>query len=406
MACERINKHIDLCFTLDNEVLTPFYFYVSVDSWMESTIEVPFNFAQLPRELQIMIYEQCSPSTLFQLMRTTSQIRYDVENLFWAQTEPWYTCGNIWSEEEGGDISSVDHCLDFAARVQQVSIDIPDSWDYAYPRKKNHAFALRYSRLLYQSAPQLWLGKIERFWTNFQCHFPQAKRVVLNSRSLTRDYDLVVQRGPPGVKVLFSAWKWEKHSCAPLTLWESRKDYGSGKIEWDVIDDDFRPQRVLMPLAAVSGIAGQMLKFERIQKCIDLEYGALHEYRIRLLENHHFKTRRSTPLECPSPDCSERFVKWENWSRHVRMDCEDRYEVIKHRSHISIVLPDATEQEVLNIQNAMEKKEDDLRQHKKLYLNSLGELGSEEWTRNRNEFYKQLKTDPLLAGNTNVSLEL
>jgi len=105
--------------------LIPFATYIhheapSMQSLPNSEI---FNrFTDFPSEIQMAIFRSCDAPTLFQLMRTCSNIRAEAQKLFWSHPATWYYVEPDWLTFEYGHPGSEPHCSEFARCVQQVEV--------------------------------------------------------------------------------------------------------------------------------------------------------------------------------------------------------------------------------------------------------------------------------------------
>src|ERR1700753_3879062 len=103
MAARRISKQ-DVKFLTNAEGISkaPFYFYVGPEAQCDNIDIDRFNLLSLPPELQVAVYQQCDPATLYALMRTCSVIRQEASKVFWARKEAWYHCTFSWLFHLGG----------------------------------------------------------------------------------------------------------------------------------------------------------------------------------------------------------------------------------------------------------------------------------------------------------------
>jgi len=253
MPRHRLTKHhIDHCFNTTS-ILSPLYFLVSPDALPDILSNQSLNIMRFPSELQLAVFEQCDSSTLFQLMHVNSTIQSQAAKLFWAHHEPWYHFESDWLVNKHGSPGLAHHCPEFAANVQQVSVHFGGG----SPPLMNNPDDDRYS---YGKLTQTeWIGQIDAFWTAFNHSFPQVKRLLLSTRKSHEDptvllnYDLVVERAPRALQILFVA----PHEAGMIrrpkeTLWRPQEDIKTGKFDLIVLNRDCQEQRVLMPLKSAT----------------------------------------------------------------------------------------------------------------------------------------------------------
>jgi hypothetical protein len=196
-----LNDFTDLAYQMEH--IIPFATYVYNDqSSSQPHVSLSLsNFLNLPYELRLLIYEECSIPALYVLMRASRAFRYEVQPLFWALSSVWYQTEHEWLINEHGYPSSEAHCSVFARQVQQVEINFDAGIRIAIEGRLDQG---------YESME----GLIEEFWISIRRNFPAAKSVVLTQIPCSRlatppsEESLMLARGSPSDLEVFYTTKF------------------------------------------------------------------------------------------------------------------------------------------------------------------------------------------------------
>ncbi|KAF2674703.1 hypothetical protein BT63DRAFT_419987 [Microthyrium microscopicum] len=290
--------------------LTPFYFLVSPTGY-PATGPVPYFFLQLPPEIRHLIYEQCDPSSLWALMHTTSQTRYECQSYFWAHPEPWYEFDGRWFIGHQAYQGESHHCPDFATRVEQVEyqVCICDNPLWLYAKFESHQ----------HSESNNW------WWTTFRHHFPRVKRLVFRAQEpehMSTDklqcFNEALNSQPDGIDIYFAISPGSQLDVEPITLWKPHQSQDSTEIRWEVIRENWLPNKILMPSKIANGIVGQCSKIMHFNHSL---YPLEGYAKLKLVHDaigaFYFKSPTSPGyFTCPLAECNYIAKSLQDWMSH------------------------------------------------------------------------------------------
>jgi hypothetical protein len=308
---------LNLCLDNFDKVLIPFHLFAEP----QQSPTTPFPLFNLPAELQLVVYESCVLSTLWQLMRTCSRTRGPATKLFWANPSEhdWYHCpDNLLFEVGSHTHPLLEHCQEFAQLITKIEIDL---------LRFEHIFEEKHDARR-NGAPESITEKAQEFWGIVGKLFPAAERVVLTGtashRALPDDetdksyymmIEEVVACAPPHL-VTHIAFKGSYNNGEPrrCKLYHVPKE--AEEDTWQVLDQDWTPRRILLPSPRhTASPLGNYMKLRRREL-----HQAFEEWGIIWLQLESYA--RYAPdglLRCPRPLCEVSFTSKGQFLRHMRM---------------------------------------------------------------------------------------
>ena len=126
LTLEQLSLDTPPYVNVDYQPHIPFYAFLR----QSSTINHPMSHLQLfkyysllPPEIRLMILEMYDAPTLFNLMRTCSDIRIIARPLFWSHPDPWYYANIDWIVGNSCFPEEASLRPDFANQTEQVDLD-------------------------------------------------------------------------------------------------------------------------------------------------------------------------------------------------------------------------------------------------------------------------------------------
>lgn len=304
---------LKLGVTYDGMPITSFCYFVAPELTAS-----PRTFSRLmdfPPEIHRVIFGFCDKPTLFHLMHTSSYTRQICSDMFWKSNEEdvWYHPANA-SEIFGWDHAIVSDCPEFASRVTQVEISlsfltIRDK--FSEPRKRHE------------------------FWRRVQSIFPAAEKVVISDTGLDRALFSLTPEGyldgpwrkeqrniselvvlaPPNITVMVATFDPTDYSFqfrrVRSQLWSVDASH------WTLVENLWTPMRVVLPPKRMPpGLLSYFLAFRRNDSVILNEvYGANW-----LIWETYVRFADAGGMECPHPDCDDRFPNTAAWEWHLQSE--------------------------------------------------------------------------------------
>lgn len=329
---------VDLCLESFDRVVIPFHYFVKPKPDLAPS-NWTFPFLRLSVELQLTVYEHCDAPTLFQLMRTCSRTRRATRKLFWekAFADQWYHCPDyLLFERRIQTYTLPPHCPDFASRITNVEIDL----------LRIETGFLSVGKPPYDEIEEYHLIEFKDFWSKVAKVFPSLKRLVLtglcptnveppspNTESET-DYATIaalVSCAPAHLDTYIAfganvgsgarAGKGRRHTLwrAPPLPTDTQPEW-----QWEMLDDDWSPDRVLLPDRkwSVSPL-GDFKTFYRKNHSALLEARGLEW----LMVESYARYAVQDIIHCPRLDCSATFERRDLWKQHLSESDHGRFDV-------------------------------------------------------------------------------
>lgn len=399
---------LDLCMDPHDKALIPFHYFVKLQSQPSPVSPRPtFQFLQLPTDIQLIIYECCDASTLFQLMRTSSHTRGQAAKLFWTSPpeDYWYYSESWQFEYRRHHHPILEYCPEFSRRITKVEIDVI-RLEMAFREDDKEDRGLFENQRPFTTA-----AKARVFWSKLLLVFPALKRVVLASMvprkplpplegevDVDGDYTLietVVQCAPPQIVVHIAFYVLKP---CKYTLWQVAS---SPKTLWQILDEDWRPTRLLPPPRKLTIYPlGALFTFTRRDSALQLEHYGLHWLRIESYARYAV----DSVIHCPRVDCDATFTERSQWEEHLNKarhrGFDIRYEDSRHSTRELICFEHTPEAE----KAAMEAREQRVfaksrqaREMQRQLGRDWGEAGTERRRLFEEQFFAQLREENLLA---------
>jgi hypothetical protein len=381
---------------------TPFYAYLKQSGGLKNSIPDTFHYyLKLPREIQLMILEECDPPTLFNLMRTCSNIRSPVERLFWSHRNPWYYASATWIVRATGFPGSPELCPEFGKHIEQVELDC---WPVALGYWHSSLLG-DIDRVLVFEDPVTYNDQAAtKFWARFHQVFPAAKRVIISDGiwktafGIHDEFSALFRMSPPNLSVYLSINIQEDRSRPKelsLYQWEAN--------QWKLLHRPWFRTRVLPPRSDVTGVVGRYQRIEWRAEDLANRYTALRQLRAETYEKYHFGGNRHIPFVCPHPGCQEEFKSSGEYLKHLsatvnsHIEGRDSWEFkfpIKYG--FPPLLPKEVEDQLAALEiEHLRAKANLAKERDRLRQEEWGEPASEKRRLYQKKFDTQLENDPV-----------
>lgn len=387
---------LNLCLNPKGETVVPYKYFVAAER--SSSTSIFPRFLDLPNDIELVFYDSCDAPTLWQLMRTSSRLRTEASKRFWALSNVWYHCDpDWWYALNKNRPGLVQHCPDFAERIEQVEISAV-----------RLEMEFRADESLKGEEKQIDMqNKARRLWEAVERSFPSVKTVVLTGQ-LPMEHTveeeansflsiaLAVGQAPAGVTVLvaFETHEWST-SKGPQTyyrLW--RVDQGP-QPSWQVVEEFWTPKRVLLPFK--KGPGGPLGDYESMlqrQNSLQMEERGLRW----LISETYVRYSPGSKINCPNPNCDS--IDKHEWQDHTSSVC--RFFLVNHHAtNISSRLYEHTPAEVVaGLQEKMERMSAIRKDIRRIWLQINDDWGTEGTEKRRNfetTFFAQLRDENYLT---------
>ncbi|KAJ8116085.1 hypothetical protein OPT61_g2415 [Boeremia exigua] len=286
------------------------------------------RYAELPAELQLRILQHCDAPTLFQLMHTTRDVRFEATKLFFSDPAVWYrlradfliqrpSAGELWYEPS------------FLANVKQLEIYSPNMHSGVWkPDLEEKTFQSSEERSEY--VDKHVEASIQAFWCTVQRFCPQVRRVMFTKDGtsfpdkdvMTDCFQGMARLCLQGIDVLFyTAEPATEAVCGrrKRVLWRLRT---SG--EDMAMETTPKPEQnlkapgliVVPPQKPHRGRVGEFIKAQTIWEKYCSQSWAAEFYRAAAVEQHYFLGRHE-PFGCSVAGCDAWFDQPEQYTTHL-----------------------------------------------------------------------------------------
>jgi hypothetical protein len=391
--------------------MIPFGAYIGQEtSVSQATSQTIENFFILPFEIQLAIFKECDPQTLFSLMRTSSVVRSIAEEVFWSHPTPWYYTSCNWLLGEYGCPGPEPHCLYFSRSVQQVEVEIWMLGRFQLNPEPNTSPPELSRPYVVSKEAQLSNDQARKFWKSFKYAFPTAKRVVLSDDdnallpfAFPKVFEAVILMCPPEIKPYVSLWQLNnrgKRGSGGRNLYTlcRRPD-----VQWKLVQKNWTRTRVMIPPQWFSGLIGAFQQHRWWINILVHRHHAVRYMRFQAYEDFHFDRPEHIVLSCPHPRCSATFTKKGDWTDHAKLKWHDRHNNIRIRNKRNVkskylncdTIPDEIELPLIDLEI------DSVLQCKKLLPHLLdlkelcGKVGNGKERKFDEDFIHLLDNDPL-----------
>jgi hypothetical protein len=394
---------LNLVIEWREKVLVPFHYLVKPHPQLARTPPTqPFQFLRLPIDIQLIAYEHCDITTLFQLMRTCSRTRGPATKLFWANSlEPYWYHSNEDSlfAQSITNHPIIGHCSEFAHRITRIELDLG---------RLEYFFADR--------SPTVWFTnqtrsavKAQYFWEKVERAFPAVKKVVLTGHQPRRPLppppgesdtaytaiEVAVERAPPSMQVQVALEDGIQKSPR-YTLWQVIRDRAP---TWQVVDADWTPTRVLLPPRIFSASPlGDLLTFTRRNSALSLEQRGIDWLKIESYARYAL----DGVIRCPCLDCDATFTERSEWDQHLFENHSHshfgaRYGYPEQDHMVKLWCfkgtPQAEQDAIEARQRRIDAKYETVRRLKRRVKYGWGEKGSEQRQLFEEQYYAQLREE-------------
>ncbi|KAH7409998.1 hypothetical protein DE146DRAFT_333147 [Phaeosphaeria sp. MPI-PUGE-AT-0046c] len=380
--------------TQDGETRIPFRYHVRPVQNETYAMKGGFHrFLQLPAELQKHVLALCDSATLFQLMQTSYSTRQEAKKLFWSDPTSRYIVDGQWLQA-GGHPRHTNYDLEALAHMHYIEVSFIDytsnfikEWRegeyYCYIRKGEEQRAA--------------------FWATLRRRFPRVIDVVLNEPNSKRRGQIPPEEptqlatGSSDVmsisvsQLVWSNDKW--YSPETRFLW--RRGYDNHSIPtWDLTETSWNPHRIMPPIKTHSGLVGDYQRYD--YNDLDLkELGRARDiHAIHATEAYYLHIAQA-PCVCPWPACGLQFEQAGEWSTHHLEAC------LRRDDHEGTVPPPPSASirtAFLHHDMILAQKRHQLSDEMMRMQAAWGEPDSPERRAVSHQFLKQLRDDPLYAG--------
>ena len=282
-----------------------------------------YQHAELPAELQLLIIQHCDAPTLFQLMRTTRDIRIEATRLFFSDPAIWYRleADFLLKRPSAGD-SLYEPC--FLASVEQLEVYSPHLKSRVWkPDMEGKTFQSSKERSEYVN--EHIKANIQAFWCTVQQFCPQLKRIMFtrdgesfpDKNVMVDCFQRMAQLCPQGLDVFFYT-----NEPAEEAVNRRRK-----RILWQLSTSDEIPPKpeahlkapgmiVVPPQKTNRGRVGEFIKARTIGEKYCSQSFAAEFYRAAAVEHHYFLGRHK-PFGCSVANCDAWFDQPEQYTTHL-----------------------------------------------------------------------------------------
>jgi hypothetical protein len=282
-----------------------------------------YQYAELPAELQLRIMQHCDAPTLFQLMRTTRDIRIEATRLFFSDPAIWY---RLWADfllkRPSAGESLYEPC--FLASVKQLEIYSPHLNSGVWrPDLEGKTFQSSKARSGYVN--EHIKANIQAFWCTVQQFCPQLRRIMFTKdgtsfpdKNVMIDcFQRMAQLCPQGLDVFF-------YTTEPAEEAVNRR---RKRILWQLrTSDEITPKPethlkapgmiVVPPQKPHRGRVGEFIKAQTIWEKYYSQSFAAEFYRAAAVEQHYFHGHHK-PFSCSVADCDAWFDQPEQYTTHL-----------------------------------------------------------------------------------------
>jgi hypothetical protein len=380
----------DLHATTFGEVHIPFALYLRTVPTQPTT----FKFMQLPTELQFRILHFCDSATLFQLMHVSSAIRKEACKLFSSGTDVWYLIHAPWVLAGGfAGHTSYDH--EPLAHVQQIEMDF--GRDYSILRRLDY---LVWRDGIPHSGPKPDIPgsgmerRVHAFWQLLQRKFPCVTSVILSeSRREIDDFGLpdwliyMAENCPSGITTFVSILRTQaKYPMrAKRSLWQQSHSKDYTRVNWEMINPDWRRKSILPPVKEFRGPVGRFCRISYWDERVAYLDWARRLLLIHAVEAHHLLNGTQV-TSCPVVGCDWEHEIHEQWASHV----------IDAGHDLDIVLPSPELKTLLAQREARSTRLQENTREEIIEMRlRWGKKGSKGREDAENAFLNQLQHDPL-----------
>ncbi|KAF2822310.1 hypothetical protein CC86DRAFT_256078, partial [Ophiobolus disseminans] len=310
-----------LCMDHNEKVLVPFRYFVEPTLQLSRTPPCqPFHFLRLHMDLQLIVYECCDLSTLFQLMRTCSRTRGPAAKYFWANTLEtyWYHSSDYCLFDYGShQCPIIRHCPEFARRIKKVELNL---------LRLEHFFAELGEQLDGPYRPAVSTAtKAQDFWSKVERAFPAVKKMVLTGMLPRRalppppgEFDIaypmietVLNCALPHIAAYVAFDRGNSPRSRSYTLWQVTSGLES---TWQVVNKHWTPTRILLPPRRFTDSPlRDLLTFTRMNYALHLETRGLDWLKIETYARYPL----DGVIRCPRLDCDATFTERSQWKQHL-----------------------------------------------------------------------------------------
>ena len=307
------------------------YFHQHVRPLNSKTSEACFDqYTILPAELQVQVLQSCDAPTLFQIMRTSRNLRAEAKKLFFSDRNTWYRLSMrdllIICSCPGESIYDVD----FLASIEQLNLDCDTRFDDWVPDEacKGGITSKEFREMNFKQES----ARMKDLWQTVKRLCPQVKRILLSlDRATMRDdppiydcYQKLAQYGPRGVEILFyGVEKPEEAEAAgrrqQRVWWRLRAGNEDANMSITPKREDHLEALVPMVVPPQKVHRGHIRAFINMV-ALWTNYSALcfaaKVHRAAAVEKHHFEERHE-PFGCSMTDCDAWFEEPDQYTTHL-----------------------------------------------------------------------------------------
>jgi hypothetical protein len=381
------------------------YFHQHIHQRQSTGPEESFHrYAELPAELQLRIMQQCDAPTLFQLMRTTRDLRIEARELFFSDPVTWYRLEADLLLQHPLAIESM-YEPDFLAGVKQLEIHSPHLKSYVWrPDLGEKTFASSGERSVF--IDEHIKANIHAFWCTVQRCCPRVERIMFtkdgtsfpDKNVLTDCFQGMAQLCPQGLDVFFYETEPAEEAVGrrrKRILWRlrtSHEDAGTGITPRREEPSKAPGLIVVPPEKPHRGHVGDFIKSQTIWHKYCSQRFAAEYHRAAAVEQYHFGGCHK-PFGCSVTDCDVWFDQPEQYTTHLLATGHGKGETAPGQAGASVA--ENTKHLLLLEQKVQEMHE--------TFWHWLGDYPSEQRTMAEREMMHQLEHDMLYAQDKPVS---
>lgn len=392
---------MNLRSTSEVELQIPFSHFVLPTVTTETSSRGFPRFLRLPAELQLRVISFCDNRTLFRLMHTSSNVRFEAKKKFFSSPNTWYCVDADWIFR-GCFPGDAQHDMHFPPKVEQLEVQFrgmnADYWLWKYHLTDDTANEFEYEFEEEDRALERLEQCFDDFWQRLHANFPRILRVMVQCNDFLRPsgdlppevFKKMARRCHQNTKVSFSLVRTlgRRDGQAERSMWHQISDTGTSNVtaEWEERTNDPGP-RIMLPVKHFRGPLGayeymihKRLQYHQLRHTITVML-------IAAVERQHFHGQPS-PFRCPATSCSAWFNLPGEFTTHMISYSQHREHIVTPEHYSSLFAEADARLEAFKI--------DEDKAHE-AFRSLWDQTGTERRIATESAAVQQIASDPLYA---------